>query len=71
MTTTIQHSTSLRFVIEPDFLLYNKTAQRLYHEVAKELPIIDPHNHVDAAALAQNKKFDKSLSKIDGYIALM
>ena len=47
----------MRFAIEPDFLLYNQTARRLYAEVAKTLPVIDPHNHVDASALARNKKF--------------
>lgn len=57
MTTATQHS-ALPFRIEPDFLLYSKTAQRLYHEVAKSLPVIDPHNHVDAADLAHNRKFE-------------
>ena len=56
--TTAQHTTALHFKIEPEFLLHNKTAQRLYDEVAKDLLIIDPHNHVDAAALAQNRKFE-------------
>ena len=42
----------------PNFLLYNGTAKRLYHEVSKTLPVIDPHNHVDAQALAENRKFE-------------
>jgi glucuronate isomerase len=58
MTTATSHTKKLSFRIEPDFLLYNKTAGRLYHEVAKNLPIIDPHNHVDASALAANRKFE-------------
>jgi glucuronate isomerase len=49
---------NISFRIEPDFLLYNKTAARLYHEVAKGLPVIDPHNHVDPSALAANRKLE-------------
>ena len=57
MTTTAE-TNALAFRIEPDFLLYNHTAQKLYHEVAKSLPVIDPHNHVEAAALAENRTFE-------------
>ncbi len=42
---------------DTDFLLINDYGKRLYHEVAAALPIIDPHNHIDPAALAVNKKF--------------
>lgn len=48
---------ALRFGLPDDFLLYNQTAKSLYN-VVKTLPVIDPHNHVDAAALAQNKHFE-------------
>ena len=41
-----------------DFLLLNDYGKKLYHEVAAVLPIIDPHNHIDPAALASNKKFE-------------
>lgn len=41
-----------------DFLLLNNYGKKLYHEVAAALPVIDPHNHIDAAALAGNKKFE-------------
>jgi glucuronate isomerase len=43
---------------DKNFLLFNSYGKRLYHEVAAGLPIIDPHNHIDAAALAENRKFD-------------
>ena len=32
--------------ITEDFLLYGKTAKTLYHEHAKNLPIIDYHSHL-------------------------
>ena len=41
-----------------DFLLYNAAGKRLYHEAASSLPVIDPHNHVDPAVLATNKRFE-------------
>jgi glucuronate isomerase len=41
-----------------DFLLTNAWGKRLFHDVAKSLPIIDWHNHVDPSVLATNKSFD-------------
>ena len=41
-----------------DFLLMNDYGKKLYHSVAASLPVIDPHNHIDPAALASNKKFE-------------
>ncbi len=41
-----------------DFLLQNKTARRLYHEYAKDLPIIDYHNHLSPHEIAEDKKFE-------------
>ena len=41
-----------------DFLLYNAAGKRLFHEIASTLPVIDPHNHIDPAALASNKRFE-------------
>ncbi|MBQ1203959.1 MAG: glucuronate isomerase, partial [Loktanella sp.] len=39
----------------PDFLLETDTAQRLFHEVAKPLPIIDFHNHLSPQDIAQDR----------------
>ncbi|MDD5260387.1 MAG: glucuronate isomerase [Methylacidiphilales bacterium] len=44
-------------LIHPDFLLENKTARRLYHEVAAELPIIDYHCHLPPADIAADRRF--------------
>jgi glucuronate isomerase len=39
------------------FLLHNATAEKLYHEYAKDLPIIDYHNHLPPDEIANNKTF--------------
>lgn len=41
--------------ITDDFLLESETAKTLYHEYAKELPIIDYHNHLSPQLIAENK----------------
>lgn len=40
------------------YLLKNKTAQQLYVEYARELPIIDYHNHISVADIIANRKFE-------------
>ena len=44
-------------VIAEDFLLTNETAKKLYNDYAKQLPIIDYHNHLPPDEIAQNKQF--------------
>jgi glucuronate isomerase len=44
--------------IHDDFLLNGETAKRLYHDIAKGLPIVDYHNHLNPQDLAQNRQFD-------------
>ena len=39
------------------FLLHTKTAQRLYHEYAKSMPIIDYHCHVSPKEIYEDKRF--------------
>ena len=43
--------------IHSEFMLKNKAAQKLYHEYAEDLPIIDYHCHLPPAAIAENKQF--------------
>jgi glucuronate isomerase len=45
-------------VITEDFLLTNSTAITLYNEYAKEMPIIDYHNHLPPDEIAKNKQFN-------------
>jgi glucuronate isomerase len=40
-----------------NFLLHSKMARTLYHEFAKEMPIIDYHCHLPPDEIAQNKQF--------------
>ncbi|WOI21485.1 glucuronate isomerase [Nonlabens ulvanivorans] len=44
--------------IHDDFLLQTDFAKRLYHNFAKELPIIDYHNHLSPEDIATNRQFD-------------
>ena len=43
--------------MDKDFLLSNKTAQRLYHEAAAEEPIFDYHCHLIPKEIAENRRF--------------
>lgn len=46
-----------------DFLLETQTARHLYHEVAKDLPIIDYHCHLSPDLIAENHRF-RSITEI-------
>lgn len=46
-----------------NFLLQTEVAQRLYHDYAEGLPIIDYHCHLNPAYVAENHRFE-NLSKI-------
>ncbi|PRO66495.1 glucuronate isomerase [Alkalicoccus urumqiensis] len=43
--------------IEEDFLLKGETAKKLYHDYAKDLPIIDFHNHLVPEELLTDRSF--------------
>lgn len=44
--------------IKNDFLLNTKTAQKLYFDYAKDMPIIDYHCHLPEKQILENKKFN-------------
>ncbi len=46
-----------KFLTE-DFLLQTKTARKLYHEYAANLPIYDYHCHLPAGLIAEDHQFD-------------
>ncbi|HBH24462.1 MAG TPA: glucuronate isomerase [Cytophagales bacterium] len=48
----------MKSIIHEDFLLTNKFSQRLYHDYAKNQPIIDYHCHLPPDEIATNKRFD-------------
>lgn len=53
--------------ITDNFLLNSKEAEILYHEYAKDMPIIDYHNHLSAKQIAENKPVENiSKAWLDG-----
>jgi len=44
--------------MDDNFILENETAEYLYHEHAKKMPIIDYHCHLIPEQIATNKKFE-------------
>jgi len=44
--------------MDENFLLSTETARVLFHEAAKDMPIIDYHCHLQPKEIAQNVKFD-------------
>ncbi|NBC83801.1 MAG: glucuronate isomerase [Bacteroidetes bacterium] len=44
--------------IDDNFLLQTKTAEYLYHEHAKKMPIIDYHCHLIPQQMAENKQYE-------------
>ncbi|SET38235.1 glucuronate isomerase [Natronincola peptidivorans] len=43
--------------LDENFLLNNETAIKLYHDFAKEMPIIDYHCHLNPKEIAENKRY--------------
>ncbi|MBP2032649.1 glucuronate isomerase [Clostridium algifaecis] len=43
--------------MDENFLLQNNVAVKLYHDYAKNMPIIDYHCHIDPKEIYENKKF--------------
>ncbi|GLU50811.1 uronate isomerase [Dyadobacter frigoris] len=52
------NKTAQKTFIDEDFLLRSETARILYHDYAKEMPIIDYHCHLPADQIAQDKQFE-------------
>ena len=44
--------------LDENFLLKTETSKLLYHEYAKNMPIIDYHCHLPQQQIAENRKFD-------------
>jgi len=44
--------------LDENFLLHTVTAQRLYHEYAKDMPIIDYHCHLPPQQIAEDTRFE-------------
>ncbi|WP_342387973.1 glucuronate isomerase [Salinicoccus bachuensis] len=50
-------------MINKDFLLTTETAKWLYHDVAKDLPIIDYHNHLNPKEIYENENY-RSITEV-------
>ena len=50
--------------LDENFLLKTKTAQRLYHEFAKGMPIIDYHCHLPPASRLQQIRQFENLTQV-------
>ena len=50
--------TAQRTFISDDFLLRSDIARRLYHDYAKEMPIVDYHCHLPPDQIAEDKQFE-------------
>ena len=44
--------------LNEDFMLQNETAGVLYHDYAKDMPIIDYHCHLPPQDVADNRQFE-------------
>lgn len=44
--------------LDENFLLETKTAEKLYHDYAKQMPVIDYHCHLPPDQIADDKQFD-------------
>lgn len=60
MESTNNKSTgqSIKPFMDENFLLKGKFAQLLYHQYAKDLPIIDYHCHLSPKDIAENRQFE-------------
>lgn len=47
----------MKSFMDENFLLTNPTAERLYHDYAKDMPIFDYHCHLSPKEIAENKKY--------------
>ena len=48
----------MKAFMDENFLLQTETAQKLYHEHAAKMPIIDYHCHLSPQMVAENKRFE-------------
>jgi glucuronate isomerase len=48
----------MRKFLDDNFILYTATAQELYHNYAKSMPVIDYHNHLPPDQIANNINFE-------------
>ena len=58
LSIKIKFVSKMKTFINDDFLLQSDFAKTLYHNYAKELPIIDYHNHLPPQEIDGNRVFE-------------
>lgn len=58
MTKNPDQKARVKPFLNDDFLLETETSKALYHDFAKDLPIIDYHCHLPPNEIAENKRFE-------------
>ncbi len=48
----------MKSFMDKNFLLETSTAQKLYHEFAAKMPVLDYHCHINPKEIAEDRKFD-------------
>ena len=48
----------MKSFMDKDFMLSNATAEKLYHDYAAKMPIIDYHCHIDPKEIAEDRRFE-------------
>lgn len=48
----------MKIFLDDNFLLHTKTSERLYHDFAKDMPVIDYHNHLPPDQIAADHCFE-------------
>ena len=49
---------AMKLFLSEDFLLHTETAKILYHDYARDMPILDYHCHLPAADIASDRNFE-------------
>ena len=48
----------MKAFMDKDFLLSSETSQKLFHEYAENMPIVDYHCHINPQEIAEDRKFE-------------
>ena len=48
----------MKAFMDQDFILSNEVAKKLYHEVAKDMPVLDYHCHINQKEIWEDRKFE-------------
>lgn len=55
-----QYNKRKKNTIKPDFLIANRLFEKLYNKIARDLPIIDFHNHLSIIEILKNQTYENT-----------